>query len=333
MSKILLLGAGFSRNWGGWLASEAFDYLLSTPEVAANLHVRELLWRTKEDGGFESALAEVQRDYVRAPHEHLANLNALQGAVGRMFLDMNRGLLAHNDLEFQNARERMLATALVKFDAIFTLNQDLLLEHRYLNDNVMLLEPGRWNGYQLPGLRRRPSATFPFPEVRSLANQDWSPFDPCDFHVEATSQPLFKLHGSSNWTEQAGNQLMVIGGNKENEIRMHPILTWYHQQFERLMAVPQSRLMIIGYGFRDAHINRAIEIAAQQHGLRMFVIDPLGSDLARALNSTATPGQIRVQSPLEALFRQALCGASRRSLREIFGGDGVEHAKVMRFFE
>jgi hypothetical protein len=24
----MLTGAGFSRNWGGWLADEAFEYLL-----------------------------------------------------------------------------------------------------------------------------------------------------------------------------------------------------------------------------------------------------------------------------------------------------------------
>jgi hypothetical protein len=28
-----LLVAAFSRNWGGWLASEAFEYLLGRPEI------------------------------------------------------------------------------------------------------------------------------------------------------------------------------------------------------------------------------------------------------------------------------------------------------------
>jgi hypothetical protein len=28
MPHYLLTGAGFSRNWGGWLANEAFEYLL-----------------------------------------------------------------------------------------------------------------------------------------------------------------------------------------------------------------------------------------------------------------------------------------------------------------
>jgi hypothetical protein len=41
MGQILLLGAGFSRNWGGWLASEAFEYLLGCPQVDED--IRSLL--------------------------------------------------------------------------------------------------------------------------------------------------------------------------------------------------------------------------------------------------------------------------------------------------
>lgn len=33
MPTVLLIGAGSSRNWGGWLASETFDYLLGCPQV------------------------------------------------------------------------------------------------------------------------------------------------------------------------------------------------------------------------------------------------------------------------------------------------------------
>jgi hypothetical protein len=43
MSHILLTGAGFSRNWGGWLATEAFEYLLGAVEVDDQL--RHLLWQ------------------------------------------------------------------------------------------------------------------------------------------------------------------------------------------------------------------------------------------------------------------------------------------------
>jgi len=33
MTVVLLTGAGFSRNWGGLLAKDAFDHLLSRSEL------------------------------------------------------------------------------------------------------------------------------------------------------------------------------------------------------------------------------------------------------------------------------------------------------------
>lgn len=44
----LLMGAGFSRNWGGWLADEAFDYLLGTNEIRHSPALRTLIWRHRE---------------------------------------------------------------------------------------------------------------------------------------------------------------------------------------------------------------------------------------------------------------------------------------------
>lgn len=327
----MLLGAGFSRNWGGWLASEAFEYLIGCPEIIANSHVRQLLWQCKDNGGFEAALAEVQHAWLQNPKENLPHLNVLQAAIERMFFDMNTAFLDHSDLEFQNSQARMLRRAMVHFDAIFTLNQDLLLEHRYLNDNIALTIPGRWNGFQLPGLTPRTSRYFP--HATSIANRDWIPVEPAGFRVAPQLQPYFKLHGSCNWIHPSGNPLLVMGGNKEREIRLHPILDWYHHQFDEYLARPSSRLLVVGYGFRDEHINRAITLAVERHGLQMFIIDPSGADLAWKLNKTRDRGLIAAGTPLEELFKASVIGASRRSLRDIFGGDSVEHAKVMRFVE
>jgi len=59
MTYILLTGAGFSHNWGGWLADETFEYLLGCPEIDAP--TRNALWRSKNNRqGFEDALAGLQ---------------------------------------------------------------------------------------------------------------------------------------------------------------------------------------------------------------------------------------------------------------------------------
>jgi len=85
--------------------------------------------------------------------------------------------------------------------------------------------------------------------------------------------------------------------------------------------------MVIGYSFGDPHINQTI-MSATTHGLRLFVIDPLGLDVIDENRNAPlyTPGT------LLGSLQDHVIGASRRSIRDIFDGDRVEHAKVMRFF-
>lgn len=325
-----MLGAGFSRNWGGWLASEAFEYLLGCPEISGNAYLRGLLWQSQPTGGFENALAEVQAAFVRDPGTNTEHLRDFQAAVSRMFDDMNRGYFDHNWFEFQNARERMVGTFLTRFDAIFTLNQDLLLEHYYIDRDVSLLSDRRWSGSQLPGMEpiHEPGAANP----GSWAQRRWTPASTERFRLEGQFQPYFKLHGSSKWQETHGAPMLIMGGNKIREIGLSPVLTWYHQQFEEHLCRPDTRLMVIGYGFRDSHINDVITRAVNERGLKIFIIAPQGGDLARTLNPT-NQAAIRVGTPLEEMFQTALIGASRRPLRDIFGGDSIEHNKVTRFFD
>lgn len=89
MEKILLLGAGFSRNWGGWLATELFENLLGTAEVRGDPGIRQLLWKHQRDEGFEGALAELQLAAERDPRgEPRAQLLRLQTAILQTFRTM-----------------------------------------------------------------------------------------------------------------------------------------------------------------------------------------------------------------------------------------------------
>lgn len=90
--------------------------------------------------------------------------------------------------------------------------------------------------------------------------------------------------------------------------------------------------MVIGYGFRDEHINATIKHAVER-GLQLFIIAPEGAELARRMNPTRAPGQILVRTSAEAMLEQAMIGASRRPLSAIFGNDSAEFNKLMRFFE
>jgi len=72
---VLLTGAGFSRNWGGWLADEAFEYLLGHPRIEDGL--RALLWKHKLAGdGFEAAVEEQRTETARSTNSYRAERDA-----------------------------------------------------------------------------------------------------------------------------------------------------------------------------------------------------------------------------------------------------------------
>jgi hypothetical protein len=118
--------------------------------------------------------------------------------------------------------------------------------------------------------------------------------------------------------------MLVVGGNKVASIAQHPLLEWYHARFAGCLRAREARLMIIGYSFGDAHINKMI-FDGIEAGLKIFIIDPLGVDV---MGSNAS-------LPLNPGFsiRNAIIGASRRPLlKTLSGQDVVEWNKVNRFF-
>lgn len=334
MRYVALLGAGFSKNWHGWLSAEVFDYFLTCSEIRENDRLRRLLWDHKARGnGFEGALEELQRAYSEDPETARADLQALERSILRMLSDMNSAFLADGMLEFDSSSPPKVASFLAKFDAIFSLNQDLLLEHRYKDRvDISLLLPRRWGSVQFPGLKRIPCDEPIY--SNSWARSSWVPLSEAEFQIHRDSQPIFKLHGSSNWRTASGGGILVMGGQKARQIGLHPILRWYADEFERILFGGEVKLMVIGYGFHDDHINKTIIRAAREFALTMFIMSPEGAGLARGLNQTYGSGLIPSRpTELEEVFEQFLCGASTRPLQSTFSEDAAEYAKVQRFFE
>ena len=340
MKHVLLLGAGFSHNWGGWLASEAFEYLLGCREIQVDQTLKDLMWKHQDTGGFEGAIEQVQKDHTLfANAETASRLQGLQAAVSRMFADMNKafiGLKSH-DWEFctenyDKPYERRISTFLGKFDAIFSLNQDVLIERQYHGDDrAFTHHPIFSQGPSLPGMQHHSQSGRP---GRSGWSQDvWTPMSVPElgFSVEPNTQPFFKLHGSSNWRRSSGDDLLIIGGNKLGAIKFNPVLNWYHEMFERYLCMRDTRLMVIGYGFRDLHINEVIRKGVET-GAEFFVVDPRGSSLAAAIGRQPVSSVQGPPTDLEETFKKGLIGASRRSLRSIFSDNDVEFGKVQSFF-
>jgi hypothetical protein len=325
-SHILLTGAGFSHNWGGYLAREAFDYLLGVTEYDDDL--RRVLWADQAKGhGFEVTLSRLRRslekEYSPQVEQDLQNMTT---AVRRMFGDM---WLAFGQTPFDEPSTNPqlgIIRFLTRFDAIFTLNQDTLLETHYLP--VVRQEDFAKNSYQgsrnigadRPGLVKSMDA-LTFGSLGSRiplfkVGEDFS----CIPHI----QPYFKLHGSID-VQDGRNMMLILGGDKEADIANYPLLESYHDQFRWRLNMSGARLMIIGYSFADAHINKMI-FTAIENGLKIFLVGPegamtIGSNKSVPLN----PGQN---------IKDAIVGASSRPLRNTLSGrDMVELTKIERFFQ
>jgi len=310
--------------------------VLGCPEVDAGLRAR--LWKSKnEGGGFEGALAELQEEFNRSKNSETGKpLRDLRAAVVGMFDVMDQAFerAPFEPVPFQPVKYS-IQNFLGRFDAIFTLNQDLLLECHYPTNDGKIIGDRRWIGWQMPGVKLLNPALHDAPHAATKTEMRL-PIDPANFKEEAGLQPYYKLHGSIKWIAGAEEQerLLIIGGNKALEIRQYPLLSWYQEKFADYLARPDTRLMVVGYSFGDRHINNAIMDAADKGALSLFIIDPQGVDVLdkrKALVSIEDdPGELMDR------LNPHIIGASRRPLTTTFshdhGHDLVEYGKVMRFF-
>jgi hypothetical protein len=266
MTRILLTGAGFSRNWGGLVATEFFGRLLAEP---LDGFTRNLLFQFRSKGGFEAVMTHLQISSGSPINDK--RLNDFTSTLAGIFNGMNNHFL-REPFEFQNDMSYSVRAFLERFDAIFTLNQDCLLEAQYFHTFV----GGRWSGCELPGTRH----LGPAPHVQGTREERIAPRTPdlTNYGLQPRFQPYFKLHGSSNWmTSGSGGRLLILGGQKAASIDQHPLLTRYMQDFQNYLRRPDTRLMIIGYGFNDEHINEEIGMAVENNRLKIFIVTREGS--------------------------------------------------------
>jgi hypothetical protein len=261
MSKnlILLTGAGFTHNFGGFLAREMWSKIFNNPLVQANAEARNLLL---DDFDFESVYS------AKMSHGE-ETIKIIRDAVEMAYKDLDDTV---KKWVFNQANPTALNTyglsellSLISQGGsekgwFFTLNQDLYMERKH--------------GYRSPG------ASFgqPFVDkdegggVKLITLPDGSGVE----KVKATlnNSSYIKLHGSYGWISSRGGNQMVIGKNKSSDISQEPLLKWYLDIFKDLIYEGNKKLLIIGYGFADNHINDILLKGVQKHNLNLYVINP-----------------------------------------------------------
>jgi hypothetical protein len=320
----LLTGAGWSHNWGARLAAGVWQLIMDNPEVAANDRLRTLLL---DEPSFELALAKSQvAPFTTNDREQFKR------ALVDAFVSMDRAMTRPFDgspgtINIYKVQELLFRFAGQRGQGVdtgyyFTLNQDLFPERTLYNHHVSGAPAPSLPGVQpTPGFALFTTNIGPYSEqfiVRPVSDPAGSARLRGQFNV-------IKLHGSFNWRMPDASNVLVVGTDKTKQIADLPLLSSYSEIFKAVLVFGGVRLMIVGYGFGDEHINEVIAEAVEKHGFKLFVwsnTDPKDRILAaphgpliwKGLLSTATQPMVEVFPP-----NQDVTEEYRRIRRVVFG--------------
>jgi hypothetical protein len=262
MNAVLLTGAGFTKPFGGYLASEMWAAILNQPEVQDS---PKLLDEMRACLNYETVYANIQAQGTEQDKQ------GLSAAIRNAFKQMD------DDIRTYKPKSRgggccELVTRIVQEKAptfIFTLNQDMFFERCHSGRKITVF-PGvpehldQFNEYADDSSK----FSLRLPSAEELESRK------IDFYKDGFAQIAYvKLHGSQGWLSYDGSNAMVIGTEKASVIEKEPLLKWYFSLFEEVINRTDTRLLVVGYGFRDDHINLCI-VNAIKKGLKLHVISP-----------------------------------------------------------
>ena len=273
--NFLFTGAGFTKDFGGFLATEMWTEIFNHPEVRKHARLRELLLN---DFDYESIYYRVLKSSEYSSGEKEAIKKAVLKAYNSLDANIaNCSLGTYGpDLACISGVNKMIkccAGGQNKIPFFFTINQDLFVERFTSDIGKKVIYPFFKDNWILPTDRR---SSFP----NDITKPEWVTVPDQNEIQKKTGNPLscrflyyVKLHGSYGWKSSDGSDLMVIGRSKEQQIAQEPLLTAYFDFFRNVLS-QGVKLLVIGYGFGDEHVNRVIAESIKDYGLEVYVLSP-----------------------------------------------------------
>lgn len=262
-NRILLTGAGFTHNFGTPLASGVSNLIFNS--ISDNTQLIDLL---RNNFDYE----DVYQNVMQSNDYDIDTKNTLTHAL-RAAYDIINELVENNDLSGINTNNfKQLIHQFFKPNGsgfIFTLNQDLFIEKNIVKfPETMLYEaPAPGNSIkndQYPFNHIRLDISYnDFDKYKTEKQRSFDKPDPRLFYI--------KLHGSQDWFKDNTNPIMVIGHGKSERIAVEPLLNWYFDIFNNQLSKNDTKLLIIGYSFRDEHINQVIY--NYRNNINIYIID------------------------------------------------------------
>lgn len=333
MRHTILTGAGFSHNFGGFLADEIKHKLLNSRQICRNRRLYEELVKTPN---YELLIGEIESCPDRSEDLDLM-MKVLEEVFEAMDLSIKlkiqQGSLRTDVLKvvYSFVHKWLLHNVTRGMTSrIFTLNQDLLLE-RTLEDAPMLQVS--YAGFSNDRLLRLTKSVRFFQYNSGDLSKSYV-FDPADW-LESEFEGgirIVKLHGSMNWRNE-DDAVLIAGTLKEQKIRENSLLDMYQAVFIKELTEGPAKTLVIGYGFGDQHINDVLAKSLQNSESEVVIVGVNAwegrltlTDIAnRLLLETVDHGFAPVESrvrhyngTLTELFE------TRKNLRGMFGDIGQE---------
>ena len=270
--NILFSGAGFTKNFGGLLAKEMWSKIYNNSEIQAHPRLKDLLLN---DFDYESIYHKIiYGDYTDVEK---ASINKAIYHAYRVLDDICSEWTFRNDapnpVNIYGVNKFIERFSGVKNEIgfFFTLNQDLFIERHFNTLNAAFIHPGV---HKIPGVHKTtiglPIERNDFinlPTLDELKNNSVNQLSKNAIHY-------IKLHGSFGWISSKGINSYVIGKYKEKQVADEPLLSWYFDLLTNALSKPDRKLFLIGYGFRDRHINEVIANSVKSYGLKLYIISP-----------------------------------------------------------
>lgn len=273
---ILLTGAGFTKSFDGYLASEMWATIFSQSEIQELNNLRKFLLSNFDyEWVYDQVVFSKQPQLNFTDREKLAFIKAVRAAYEQM-----HRIVCRDEIDHRVSASAVCHSLISRFAGsgnkrgfFFTLNHDLLVEAFYSNgERVNLVIPGLQNPKWFNG--RLGPELEPGDHVQ-LKDEATVEKIKAEFCRKSAGQFVYvKLHGSYGWKAKDGADVMVIGHAKTESLEREPLLKWYLSLFREALNKFEQKLVIIGYGFGDEHINGVIAEAISKFKLRFYVISP-----------------------------------------------------------
>jgi hypothetical protein len=303
----LLTGAGFSHDFGGYLACEMWDKIFNNETVKKYPKLANF---TGTDFDYESIYYNIHSD----PQYTIDERKTIDDAILQAYMSI--------DNKIKNAGRGQYGLLMYKVNEMiesfsssrrfggggffFTLNQDYYVERWFSSSNTSLHHPYINNantGWHM-GDKNFDDRYYVVAPKEPLKHEE--SLNVANFHY-------IKLHGSFNWKRSDGSNLMIIGQDKEKRITEELLLTCYSEIFIRALEKEDVKLLVIGYSFLDDHINKVIANSMINFGLKLVIVAPWSD------GEFTTVKNILSNSTPDKIIRNLYC--YRKKLSELFIDD------------